>query len=124
MDRSTRPRSGDLFTDSCEGADGPSRRTGVIRRLSRIRGRDLVGRYLFGDYCSGRLFAFRPRPGRRAGKQRSFRFKVPYLTSFGQDNQGRIYVLPRRASPSGVSPRPEPSTASTHGAGRSPTSRR
>ena len=67
----------------------------VVRdpRLSRIRGRDLVGRYLFGDYCSGRLFAFRPRPGRPAGKQRSFRFKVPYLTSFGQDNEGRIYVL-------------------------------
>jgi glucose/arabinose dehydrogenase len=63
------------------------------RRLARIRGRDIVGRYLFGDYCSGKMYAFRPRPDRRPGKQRSFRFRVPFLTSFGQDNSGRIYVL-------------------------------
>jgi hypothetical protein len=61
--------------------------------LSRIAGREIVGRYLFGDYCTGRLFAFRPRQGRRAGKERSFRFRVPYLTSFAEDRAGRIYVL-------------------------------
>ncbi len=66
-------------------------------RLARIRGRELVGRYLFGDYCSGKLYAFRPRPGRRPGKQRSFRFKVPFLTSFGQDEVGRIYVLTEKS---------------------------
>jgi glucose/arabinose dehydrogenase len=61
--------------------------------LSRIAGREIVGRYLFGDYCTGRLFGFRPRPGRRAGKERSFRFRVPYLASFAEDRAGRIYVL-------------------------------
>jgi hypothetical protein len=61
--------------------------------LSRIAGREIVGRYLFGDYCTGRLFGFRPRPNRRAGKERSFRFRVPYLTSFAEDRAGRIYIL-------------------------------
>jgi glucose/arabinose dehydrogenase len=67
----------------------------VVRdpRLARIAGREVVGRYLYGDYCAGKLFAFRPRPGQPAGKRRSFRFKVPYLSSFGEDNAGRIYVL-------------------------------
>ncbi len=61
--------------------------------LSRIAGREVVGRYLFGDYCTGRLFGLRPRPNRRAGKERSFRFRVPFLTSFAEDRAGRIYVI-------------------------------
>jgi glucose/arabinose dehydrogenase len=67
----------------------------VVRdpRLARIAGREAVGRYIYGDYCAGKLYAFRPRPGRPAGKRRSFRFKIPYLSSFGEDNVGRIYVL-------------------------------
>jgi glucose/arabinose dehydrogenase len=67
----------------------------VVRdpRLARIKGRELVGRYLFGDYCSGKLFAFRVRTDGRVGKERSFRFRLPYLSSFGRDNAGRIYLL-------------------------------
>jgi glucose/arabinose dehydrogenase len=66
----------------------------VVRdpRLSRIAGREITGRYLFGDYCTGRLFAFRLTPKGR-GKERSFRFKVPHLSSFGEDRAGRIYLL-------------------------------
>ena len=66
----------------------------VVRdpRLSRIKGREILGRYLYGDFCSRRLFAFRPRP-RRAGQRRSFRFEIPGVTSFAQDRSGRIYVL-------------------------------
>jgi glucose/arabinose dehydrogenase len=66
----------------------------VVRdpRLARISGREVVGRYLFADFCSRRLFAFRPRPG-RAGRERSFRFQIPGVTSFGEDRAGRIYVL-------------------------------
>ncbi len=79
-------------------------------RLERIRGREIAGRYLFGDYCSGKLYAFRPRPGGRPGKQRSFRFKVPYLTSFGRDNQGRIYVLTEKS----VSRRGKPTPGSVY----------
>jgi glucose/arabinose dehydrogenase len=67
----------------------------VVRdpRLARIRGREIVGDYIFADYCTGKLYGFRPRPGRRPGKQRSFRFDIRYLSSLGEDNEGRIYVL-------------------------------
>jgi glucose/arabinose dehydrogenase len=65
-------------------------------RLARIRGREIVGDYMFADYCTGKLYGFRPRLGRRAGKQRSFRFGIRYLSSLGIDNAGRIYVLTER----------------------------
>jgi glucose/arabinose dehydrogenase len=65
-------------------------------RLARIRGREIFGDYVFGDYCTGRVYGFRPRSGRRAGKQRSFRFEARYLTSIGKDNSGRIYVITAR----------------------------
>ncbi len=66
----------------------------IIRdpRLSRIQGREVVGRYIFGDFCSQRLFAFTPRPD-KVGRERSFRFKIPGVTSFAEDREGRIYVL-------------------------------
>jgi glucose/arabinose dehydrogenase len=66
------------------------------RRLARIRGREIVGDYMFADYCTGKLYGFRPRLGRRAGKQRSFRFNIRYLSSLGEDNAGQIYVLTER----------------------------
>jgi glucose/arabinose dehydrogenase len=65
-------------------------------RLAQIRGREIVGDYMFADYCTGRLYGFRPRLGRRAGKQRSFRFNIRYLSSLGEDNAGQIYVLTER----------------------------
>jgi glucose/arabinose dehydrogenase len=66
----------------------------VVRdpRLSRIAGREIVGRYIFGDFCTGTLFAFRITPEGN-GKKRSFRFKLPSLSSFGEDRNGRIYLL-------------------------------
>ncbi len=66
------------------------------RRLARIRGREIVGDYMFADYCTGKLYGFRPRLGRRAGKQRSFRFNIRYLSSLGVDNSGQIYVITER----------------------------
>jgi hypothetical protein len=70
----------------------------VVRdpRLARIRGREIVGDYMFADYCTGKLYGFRPRLGRRPGKQRSFRFNIRYLSSLGKDNAGHIYVLTER----------------------------
>ncbi len=64
--------------------------------LARIRGREIFGDYVFGDYCTGKLYGFRPRAGRRAGKQRTFRLGTRYLTSIGQDNARRIYLLTLR----------------------------
>jgi hypothetical protein len=64
--------------------------------LARIRGREIFGDYVFGDYCTGKLYGFRPRAGRRAGKQRTFRLGTRYLASIGQDNARRIYLLTLR----------------------------
>jgi len=70
----------------------------VVRdpRLAHIRGREIYGDYVFGDYCTGRLYGFRPRAGRRVGKQRSFRLGLRYVTALGQDNQRRIYAVTER----------------------------
>jgi hypothetical protein len=64
--------------------------------LARIRGREIFGDYIFGDYCTGKLYGFRPRVARRAGKQRSFRLGTRFVTSIGQDNSRRIYLLTLR----------------------------
>jgi glucose/arabinose dehydrogenase len=84
----------------------------VVRdpRLAHIRGRELEGRYIYGDYCTGKLFAFRVHRDGRAGRRRSFRFKFPYLTSFGEDNEGRIYVLTEK----GTSPRGKPTIGAVY----------
>jgi hypothetical protein len=64
--------------------------------LARIRGREIFGDYVFADYCTGKLHGFRPRAGRSAGKQRSFRLGTRFVASIGQDNSRRIYVLTLR----------------------------
>ncbi len=70
----------------------------VVRdpHLAQIRGREIYGDYVFGDYCTGRLYGFRPRVARRAGKQRSFRLGTRFMNAMGQDNSRRIYVLTLR----------------------------
>ena len=47
------------------------------------------GRYLFGDFCKGDIFAARLRR-RRA---RNTHVHVPQLVSFGEDGRGRVYVV-------------------------------
>ena len=66
----------------------------VVRdpRLSGIKGREIVGRYIFGDYCAQRIYAFRPRSD-KVGKERKLRFHLPGVTSFAEDRSGRVYVL-------------------------------
>jgi Glucose / Sorbosone dehydrogenase len=70
----------------------------VVRdpHLARIRGREIYGDYVFGDYCTGRIYGFRPRANRGIGKQRNFRFGTRYLTSMGEDNARRLYVITER----------------------------
>jgi len=74
----------------------------VVRdqRLARIKGPEVLGRYLYGDRCSGKLFAFRPRAGRPPGKLQSFQFRFRHLVSLAEDKDNRIYVItekgPRR----------------------------
>lgn len=49
------------------------------------------GRYLLGDYCSGVVWSFRTRAGEAAGVRRE-PFRIPGLTSFGEDVAGEIYA--------------------------------
>jgi glucose/arabinose dehydrogenase len=51
----------------------------------------LRGRYLYADYCSGVLHSLVPHL-RRAGDDRRTGLEVTSPTSFGEDDQGRIYV--------------------------------
>jgi glucose/arabinose dehydrogenase len=51
----------------------------------------LLGRYLYGDYCSGELRSFVPRPG-RAVDDAPVGLTVPALSSFGEDRSGHIYA--------------------------------
>jgi glucose/arabinose dehydrogenase len=52
----------------------------------------LYGRYLYGDFCSGQLRSFTPRPGRRALDDRPLGLRVPSLSSFGVDDSGHVYA--------------------------------
>jgi glucose/arabinose dehydrogenase len=59
------------------------------------RGRDipaLEGAYVFGDFCAGDVMAFRPAGGRATGL-RALGIHVDSLASFGEDQDGELYVL-------------------------------
>jgi glucose/arabinose dehydrogenase len=49
------------------------------------------GRYTFGDYCSGVVWSMRMSGGKAVGV-RTERFKIPSLTSFGEDAAGELYA--------------------------------
>jgi len=51
----------------------------------------LRGRYLYGDFCNPALRSFVPVKG-RARDDRALGLEVPALSSFGEDNRGRIYA--------------------------------
>ena len=50
----------------------------------------LYGRYVYGDLCSGKLFSARLR-GSRLVDRRSLGIELPYVVSFGEDANGRLY---------------------------------
>jgi hypothetical protein len=49
------------------------------------------GRYTLGDYCSGIVWSFRV-VGGKAGAVRTEKFRIPSLTSFGEDAAGELYA--------------------------------
>jgi glucose/arabinose dehydrogenase len=69
----------------------------VVRdpRLARLQGREVVGRYMFGDYCTGKISIVRPplNKGGKPGRDHRTGLKVARLTSFGEDRAGHIYAL-------------------------------
>jgi hypothetical protein len=50
-----------------------------------------VGRYFFGDYCSGIVWSLRMQDGRAVDVRRE-PFRVSSLTSFGEDAAGELYL--------------------------------
>ena len=71
-------------------SDGNCSITGGV--VVRDRSLSLRGRYLFGDFCRGRIESARLRPG-GATQQRTTRLNVPNLSSFGEDARGRVYAV-------------------------------
>ena len=57
------------------------------RRVPRLR-----GRYVFGDFCSGRVWTSRLADG-RVSDVRAEPFRVPMLASFGLDAAGELYAV-------------------------------
>jgi glucose/arabinose dehydrogenase len=52
----------------------------------------LRGRYVYGDYCTGRVWSVRLAGGRATGN-RLEPFRVPRLVSFGEDARGELYAV-------------------------------
>ncbi len=85
---------------SCPGAVGPaldygraggecSVTGGVVVRDPAVP--DLAGRYVYGDFCVGRLRSFRI-VGDKAADDRGLGLHVSSLSSFGEDARGRVYA--------------------------------
>ncbi len=55
-----------------------------------VRTGALAGRYVYGDFCSGRIFSLRAKD---AGDVRLERPRVPQLTSIGGDAEGRLLLV-------------------------------
>jgi len=78
---------------------------GVVVRDPRLSA--LAGRYLFGDFCGGRITAVVVENGRVASSG-DLGLVVPELTSFGVDGAGRVYVMSLRGDVYRLDPRPAP----------------
>ncbi len=63
---------------------------GVVYRGRAVRG--LVGRYVYGDYCSGTVWSLKVAKGRATGLRKE-RFSIPGLSSFGEDSRGGLYAV-------------------------------
>jgi glucose/arabinose dehydrogenase len=53
----------------------------------------LSGRYVYADYCDGRIRSARLRAGRVAQGRPLALPKLSQVSSFGEDNRGRVYVV-------------------------------
>ncbi|HEV7563658.1 MAG TPA: PQQ-dependent sugar dehydrogenase [Solirubrobacterales bacterium] len=87
---------------------------GYVVRDPTLAG-ELLGRYLYGDYCNGKLRSFVPGLPMATG-DRSEGIEVKNLVSFGQDSCGRIYTVSElgavaRVVTDAVALGPSPSTA-------------
>src|SRR3990172_7052852 len=74
---------------------------GYVYRGTRIR--DLVGRYLFSDYCTGRLWSLRESGGRWVMEE--LLATGLSVSSFGEDQAGELYVVDPRGTVYQIVPR-------------------
>jgi glucose/arabinose dehydrogenase len=51
-----------------------------------------VGRYFFGDYCSGAIWSFKISGGKAVGLRKE-PFELKGLSSFGEDTAGELYLM-------------------------------
>lgn len=75
---------------------------GVVARDSRIPA--LVGRYLYGDFCAGRINVLTVEEGRVTASG-PLGLVVPELTSFGVDGLRRVYAMSLRGDVFRLDPR-------------------
>ena len=89
-DKDPNPR-GRLVTPVAEysHAEGCSITGGFVYRGERIP--SAVGRYFYGDYCSGAVWAV-TRRGNRVSRPERLPFEVSGLSSFGEDAAGELYL--------------------------------
>lgn len=74
------------------GEDGCSVTGGYVYRGVALAA--LAGAYVYGDYCSGRIWTLRP--ATNGAWDNALLFDTDYsITSFGEDAQGELYVLDR-----------------------------
>ena len=74
--------------------DGCSITGGYVYRGSRLP--SLQGQYIFGDYCSGKVWAFSRQPGgavRAVDKSDELLDTSHKISSFGEDGSGEIYII-------------------------------
>jgi len=64
---------------------------GYVIRDRSLRGSRFFGRYVYGDYCDGRLRIARLHRPRSASKLTGL--SVSSLASFGEDGRGRVYAV-------------------------------
>jgi uncharacterized repeat protein (TIGR03806 family) len=69
---------------------GASVTGGYVYRGSAIP--SLVGRYVFGDFVSGRIFAYRPDPVPSNAREELLQSGLS-IASFGEGNDGELYVV-------------------------------
>jgi glucose/arabinose dehydrogenase len=76
-------------------AEGCSVTGGFVYRGKAVKA--YVGRYLYGDYCSGRIWSLEISDGKATSERREA-FSVPRLSSFGEDAAGELYAVSQRGT--------------------------
>jgi hypothetical protein len=78
--------------------DGCSITGGYVYRGEKIS--DLYGRYVFGDYCTGKVWSIKIEDGigkdvqeHTASIMKSMGKREFYLSSFGQDNNNELFII-------------------------------